>query len=176
MYESENAAAGPVEPQNVSASKHGISKVLLVSLVVNVALVVVVIVGYFIFDSKMEKIQVKADNAVTAAQTKLIISQKISDLRDKLGDTGSTRLSDISLENPTYPFNYCARTFTVGTATRADVEAKLLKDGGPMPSVITEGNTVKYKFDYGVCQVTIAVEYDKLANDGVVKSIDHSEE
>ena len=174
MYESENPV--PADAQNVSPDKQGMSKVLLVSLIVNAVLVVGIVIGFLVFQNKVEKTEMKADQAVSAAQTKLVLTKKISDLRDKLDDFKDTRLSDINTNKPTYPYSFCSRTFKAGTTTQKEVEAKLLKVGGPMPSVVTEENTVKYKFDYDVCTVTIVVEYEKKGNDMVVKSVDHVEE
>ena len=174
MHESDNPV--PAEAPDVPPVKQGMSRVLLVSLIVNAVLVVGIVVGFLVFQNKMEKTEMEAEKAIATAQTKLVLTKKISDLRDKLGDSSGTRLSDINANKPTYPYSYCSRTFKAGTTTQKEVEAKLLKVGGPMPSVVTEENTVKYKFDYDVCTVTIIVEYEKKGNDMVVKSVDHVEE
>jgi len=158
MYESDEEITTPVSP---SPAVPGKSKVTLVSLIANAVFVVGIVIVVLLYRNKLEKVEIKADNAVINARAELNHMYKVAALHNKLKDTA--KLSDIDAKS--YPLGYCKENFTKGTSKRVDIDKVLLNRTGPVPEVTEDGKKVKYAFSYPGHISTIIMIYD---NNGVL--------
>ncbi len=171
MYESDNPV--PAEAPDVPPVKQGMSKVLLVSLIVNAVLVVGIVVGFLVFQNKIDKVKADAEQTVNNARVQLVVMQSIADYRDKFKDGESLR--NINVDEVSYPFNLCQREFKVGTATKAEVEKLFKGDKGPTPTITPKGeDEVEYTFNFMFRSVTIIIKYE--GDNKIVKSIEYRAE